>query len=332
MPILKRWLERKDGNSAAMARTLNNAKVDRKAREARPRFEQVLTAENEAFLWRIDDYPWARSVWNFHPEFEIHLIRKSTGTAFIGDYIGEFSPGHLTIVGGGLPHNWVSHVRSGETVSARDLVVQFDPEKLKKASAYLPEIGALDKLFELALRGLLFYGNTARIGADALENLGNARGLDRLNQFLHLLERLATSDTYKVFSSPGFFPDLNSSALDIMQRCSSYICDHMAYDLSLPEVAKVAGMTESTFSRFFQRNSGRSFTDYLTELRLGRACRLLAETHQSVSAICFEVGYSNLSNFNRNFLKRRGMTPSRYRDLALRKCQPSHGPRPKEAT
>jgi hypothetical protein len=76
-------------------------------------------------------------VWNCHPEFEIHLIRKSTGTVFIGDYIGEFSPGHLTIVGGGLPHNWVSHIRAGEIVNSRDLVVQFDLGKLKKASTRL---------------------------------------------------------------------------------------------------------------------------------------------------------------------------------------------------
>jgi AraC-like DNA-binding protein len=117
-----------------------------------------------------------------------------------------------------------------------------------------------------------------------------------------------------------------------MQRCTSYICDHMASDLSLSDVAKVAGMTESTFSRFFQKNSGRSFTDYLAELRVGRACRLLAETQRPVSGICYEVGYFNLSNFNRNFLKRRGMAPSRYRELALRKCPPSHGPCPKEAT
>jgi AraC-like DNA-binding protein len=319
-------------NSAAIAGTVNKAKVERRAREARPRFEQVLTAENETFLWRIDDYPWARSVWNFHPEFEIHLIRKSTGTVFIGDYIGEFSPGHLAIVGGGLPHNWVSHVSAGEIVDSRDLVVQFDPEKLRKASTYLPEIGALEKFFELALRGIRFFGDTARIGANALEAMGDARGLDRLNQFLQLLDLLAASNTYRVLSSPGFSPDLNSSALDIMQRCTSYVCDHMASDLSLPDVAKLAGMTESTFSRFFQKNAGRSFTDYLAELRIGRACRLLAETPQPVSGICYEVGYLNLSNFNRNFLKRRGMTPSRYRDLALRKCPPSHGPCPKEAT
>lgn len=312
-----------------MVKTVNNAKTDRRAGEARPRFEQVLTAENETFLWRIDDYPWARSVWNFHPEFEIHLIRKSTGTVFIGDYIGEFSPGHLTIVGGGLPHNWVSHIRTGEIITARDLVVQFDPKKLKKASAHLPEVAALERLFELALRGILFSGDTARICADALETMGHARGLDRLNRFLQLLELLATSSTCQVLSSPEFFPDLNSSALDVMQRCSSYICDHMATDLSLPDVAKVAGMTESTFSRFFQKNSGRSFTDYLTELRIGRACRFLAETQQPVSAICYEVGYLNLSNFNRNFLKRRGMTPSQYRDLALRKCPPGHGACPK---
>jgi AraC-like DNA-binding protein len=315
-----------------MARTyVNKPRRERVTREIRPRCEPVLTAEDETFLWRIDDYPWVRSVWNFHPEVEIHLIRKSTGTVFIGDYIGEFTPGHLTIVGGGLPHDWVSHVSAGETISARDLVVQFDPQKLKKASTYLPEIGALEKFFERALRGILFFGDTARIGAKALEKIGDARGLDRLSQFLRFLELLATSSTYKVLSSPEFFPDLNSSTLDIMQRCTSYICDHMSSDLLLPDVAKVAGMTESTFSRFFQKNSGRSFTDYVTELRIGRACRLLAETQQPVSRICFEVGYFNLSNFNRNFLRRRGMTPSRYRYLAVRKAPSSDGPSPKEA-
>jgi AraC-like DNA-binding protein len=307
-----------------MDELMGKAEVERRAREARPRFERVLTAENETFLWRIDDYPWARSVWNFHPEFEIHLIRKSTGTVFIGDYIGEFAPGHLAIVGGGLPHNWVSHIRAGESVCCRDLVVQFDPEKLRKASTYLPEIGALQKFFERALRGMLFFGDTARIGAIALEAMGEARGLARLNEFLQLLELLAMSSSYKILSSPGFFPDLNASALDIMQRCTSYIGDHMASELSLPDVAKVAGMTESTFSRFFQKNAGRSFTDYLAELRIGRACRLLAETEQPVSGICYEVGYLNLSNFNRNFQKRRRMTPTRYRDLALRKCPPGH--------
>jgi len=101
---------------------------------------------------------------------------------------------------------------------------------------------------------------------------------------------------------------------------------------SITPSTRIRFSVHTTFSRFFQKNSGRSFTDYLAELRIGRACRLLAETQQPVSGICYEVGYFNLSNFNRNFLKRRGMTPSRYRDLALRKCPPRHGPYPKEAT
>ncbi|MBE0579539.1 hypothetical protein [Devosia sp.] len=81
-----------------------------------PRFERIVTREDESFLWRRDDYPWERNVWNYHPEVEIHLINNASGIAFVGDYIGEFGPGHLTIVGGGLPHDWVTTLNPGQRI------------------------------------------------------------------------------------------------------------------------------------------------------------------------------------------------------------------------
>lgn len=286
-----------------------------------PRFEQILPPENESFLWRIDDYPWARSVWNFHPEYEIHLIRRSHGTAFVGDYIGDFSPGHLTVIGSWLPHNWVSHIEDGEIIAARDLILQFDPDILRRTGMFLPEIRSLDKFLKLALRGVLFTGATAEAGREMLEAIGACRGADRLGRFMSLMEMFATSTSYEVLSSSEFSPDRNPEALDLMQRALHAIHENINDNLFLSDIADSLGMSESTFSRFFKKNAGRSFTDYVIELRIGRACRLLSETRQTISEICFNVGFSNLSNFNKHFLRQRGKTPSEYRKMALSKWQ-----------
>jgi len=281
-----------------------------------PKFEHVLTAEDDTFLWRIDDYPWANSLWNFHPEFEIHLIRKSSGTAYVGDYIGNFGPGDLTIVGSNLPHDWVSHIGKGDRIPERDLVVQFHPDKIREASRYLPEMKRLDTLLTVAQRGLRFSGTTARRATLLLERIGAVGGLERLIRFLRVLELLADSREYELLSSPDFSPNVDAATLNTMQRAILHIHGHFTEKIQLPDVASVVNMSTNTFSRFFIKNTGRSFTDYVVSLRIGRACKLLSESDETVTDICYEVGYTNLSNFNRAFLRHVGKTPSVYRKAA----------------
>lgn len=283
-------------------------------------FEKVLLPEQETFLLRCDDYPWARSVWNFHPEFEIHLIRRSSGTAFIGDYIGDFHPGDLTAVAGGLPHDWATLIQPGEVVRERDLVVQFDAEKLRSAKPWFPELRLLDPFISLARRGLLYRGTTARQGAELLETMRAAHGLERLVLFLRLLDKLATSGEHTILSAQEVMPTADLRTLTIMQKAIRCITEKISSELKLADVADLVGLSESSFSRFFKKSTGRSFSNYVTGVRIGRACRLLAETGMPVSAICYEVGYRNLSNFNKSFLRQRGLTPSKYRSCALHRA------------
>jgi AraC-like DNA-binding protein len=257
-----------------------------------------------------------RSLWNFHPEFEIHLIRRSSGTAYVGDYIGDFGPGDLTVIGSNLPHDWVSHIGKDDTISGRDLVVQFDPDKLRRASQHLPEMKRLNGLLAAAQRGIRFSGATAQRAARLLETIGKFDGLEKLIRFLSLLELLADSEEYEVLSSPEFAPNIDAVALNTMQRAIIHIHGHFTEKIQLPDVAAVANMSTNKFSRFFSKNTGRSFTDYVVSLRIGRACRLLSESDKPVIDICYEVGYTNLSNFNRSFLRHVGKSPSVYRRAA----------------
>lgn len=281
-----------------------------------PTFEHIVTGVNETFLWRKDDYPWERNVWNFHPELEIHLIRASAGMAFVGDYIGDFGPGYLTVVGRNLPHDWVTATEPGEVIAGRDIVIQFDQDRLGRLSDLAPEFTQLDEFFRRAERGLVFHGETRCRGADLMEQMGQLSGFARFSAFVRLLELLAASDDYEILSSPEFAPKLDAETLDVLQRALIYIFEHIASDIHLADVAGLTGMSESAFSRFFKKNTGNSFTDHVNKLRIWQACKLLAESDMPITDICFEVGYLNISNFNRTFLRHHRMTPSAYRRLA----------------
>ena len=281
-----------------------------------PVFEHVVTGEAETFLWRCDDYPWERNVWNIHPEVEIHLIRNAAGVALVGDYIGAFEPGHLTIVGSGLPHDWVTPTRPGEVIRGRDIVVQVHPDRLRRAAGPLPELAAVDTFLKLAARGLAFHGETRRRGAEIIEAMGQVSGLDRLGLFLQLLQLLMAGGDRQILSSEHFAPDTDRHSLDSVGEALTFIVENFRTDIRLGDLADRMGMSEWACSRFFKRNSGNSFTDYVARLRVGHACKLLAETEMPITDLCFEVGYNNVSNFNRTFRFQRGMTPSAYRRLA----------------
>ena len=292
--------------------------VKEQAQAKAPVVEHIVTDARETFLWRLDNYPWERNVWNVHPEYEIHLVRKCDGVALVGDHIERFAPGHLAIVGSYLPHDWVSSTAPGEVVPGRDIVLQFDPERLRAAAAPLPELAEIGDFLELALRGLAFEGETRRRGAAMLEAMGEMTGLDRLTAFLSLVALLSKGD-YRVLSSAAFAARADGADHRWIQPVIAYLVAHFAEDIPLPDIAERFGMNAWTFSRRFQKSSGKSFTDYLTTLRLSQVCKLLADTEMPVTDICFEVGYANVSNFNRAFLKARGMSPTLYRRLAKRR-------------
>lgn len=279
---------------------------------ASPQFERIAAMDGESFVWRIDDYPWQRSVWNCHPEVEIHLIRHSTGTALIGDFVGDFRAGDLTIVGSWLPHDWISHYSSGERLMGRDLVIQFDPNLVERVVEVFPELSTINDLLERSLNGVLFSSSVAKEFAAVMEGLGELSGAKRLAAFLLLLADMAATPEYQVLSRTRT-PTMKKKDLEKMQSVISVIQGNLSRDVSLSELAEVANMTQTSLSRFFRKHAGLNYVEFVTHLRIGKACALLRTSDETVSTISFECGYSNISNFNRRFLLLQGCTPSEYR-------------------
>jgi AraC-like DNA-binding protein len=288
----------------------------RKGAARLPDFESIVTDPSESFKWHQHDCPSSIARWNYHPEYEIHLITRSHGRQFVGDYIGEFGPGNLVLAGSNLPHNWISDLKRGEVIEARDMVIQFVPELLRSRADVFPELADLEPFLTDALRGFEFFGDAARRGGDLMRRVGAGRGFQRLVLFFELIDLLAGTPEKKILASPDYAPTLDKETLRVVHDVISYIVNNLSGKVRMSEAAAIAGMTQSAFSRFFKKNTGANFVDYSRKLRIGRACKLLSNTRRPVTEICFEVGYANISNFNRHFRKERGVTPSQYKRLS----------------
>jgi AraC-like DNA-binding protein len=277
--------------------------------------EVILPGPDQSFRWYEHDYPYALAHWNHHPEYEIHLIRHGSGKLLAGDYIGPFTAGHVALIGPGLPHDWMGDVAPGELIAGRDVVLQFDGAALLNLRGTLPELSELNTLFELAQRGIEFTGATAREAALLLESIGQAQGLQRLIGFLDLLGTLAKAPKrdIRVLASAYYSPSLDARSSDRINQAFDYLLNGLTSDLRLSVIAERVGMSEAGFSRFFKRITGHGFIDLMRKLRIQRACRLLVHTQRSVAEICFEVGYENVSNFNRHFRHEMDQTPRDYR-------------------
>lgn len=279
---------------------------------------EIVLPEVESWLrWHQHDYPCEIARWNHHPEFEIHLIHQSTGRVIVGDYVGDFSDGHLALIGPNLPHHWISNLSKGKRLINRDTVLQFDGESLCNALQFVPEIAELKRLFARASRGLEFSGETASAAAQEMTAIGRTRGIERLSRFFILFTLLARAPRQesKVLASEWFSPNLDASAAPVVDRVLTYIFTNLHQQVRMSSAARIAGMSEPTFSRFFKRVSGRGFVEMVRGMRIVHACRLLRQTAQPISEICFEVGFGNLSNFNRQFLEEMKMSPGSYRRL-----------------
>ncbi|QND55128.1 AraC family transcriptional regulator (plasmid) [Phyllobacterium sp. 628] len=278
--------------------------------------EHILCDPGHSFRWFTHDYPYRLACWNYHPEYEIHLITQSSGTAFVGDHIGDFQPGNLCLIGSNLPHEWVSTNFGSETLLGRDMVLQFDPRIFARAADIMPEMTAPRVLLDQALRGLQFYGSAEEQGVDLMHRIGKVQGLQRLALFFELISLMAETDEKIILSSHDYAPNLDASSAAIMQRVTAYILGNIHDDVRMSVAAELAEMAPSTFSRYFKKTTGKNFIDYVHKLRIGRACNMINEQSEPITSICFNVGYKNISNFNRHFKRECGLTPSSYRKLA----------------
>jgi AraC-like DNA-binding protein len=251
---------------------------------------------------------------HYHDELELNLILNAKGAQrMVGDHIGEIDEIELVLAGSNLQHAWFTHKCTSEEI--REVTIQFHKDLLDEKMLKRNQLAFIRKMFELSARGILFSKETARQLTDRLLNLNQMHGFDSVLELLSILHDLSISRNMQLLSNSAFNNNkpfsYNSRRVE---KTMEYMNQHFDKPIALSEVAKIANMTETAFSRFFKARTGANFVDSLNEIRLGHACRMLIETTESVSEIAYHCGFNNMANFNRIFKKKKGNTPKEFRE------------------
>lgn len=262
------------------------------------------------------DYPLHK-----HPELELSFMENCTGVQrVVGDSIEVCGQFDLALIGSNLEHAWeqrpdqeLADVAAGKKV--REYVIQFSPDLLGEAFLAKSQMATLAKLFENAKRGVAFGLPAIMRIFSKLDQLSNEEpGFPRVLKLLDILYQLSLEEDYHLLATTSFASVKTTADSRRVRKVEEYIDEHFKEEIRLQTVSDIAGMTPTAFSRFFKLRTGRTLSDYIIDIRLGHAARQLVDTTTSVVEICYDSGFNNVSNFNRIFKKRKGCSPTTFRE------------------
>ncbi len=248
--------------------------------------------------------------WHCHPEYEIVYISNGKGKRHIGDHISYYDDGDLIFLGPDLPH---FSFTQGLNEEHTEIVVQMKEDFLGKDFLGRPEIEAIQQLFARSRQGLSFKGETKRLIGQRLMDMMPLNGFDRLIELLRTLHLMATSDEYEMLNVSGYALEVNAQDHDRMKKIYEYVEASFREEVNLDEAARRINMTTPAFCRYFKRLTAKTFTQFVNELRVAHACRLLSDEHISIAGVSYESGFNNLSHFNKQFREITGLSPRDYR-------------------
>lgn len=249
-----------------------------------------------------------------HEEYELNLIMNAANAKrIIGDHIFEIGDLELVLVGSNLQHGWFTHKCASKSI--HEITIQFHRDLFDEKFLRRNQLSFIKNMFDKSLRGILFSPETVQTIMPRIVDLTKKQGFDSVLELMSVLHDLSISRNMKTLSDSSFTNiDKLSYNSRRIEKAMEYMNRHFDKIITLTEVAKVASMSETAFSRFFRSRTGNTFIDTLNDIRLGHASRILIETTNSVTEIAFKCGFNNISNFNRIFKKRKSCTPKEFRD------------------
>lgn len=249
---------------------------------------------------------------HYHPEMELNFISNAKGARrIIGDSIEEIDDVDLVFVGPRVVHGWVQHKCPKQNI--HEITVQFHEELFSSDFLARSILKPIRDMFSRSSRGILFSKEVARTMAPRLEKVSKIDGIDYFLEMISILHDLAVSRNQRLLSmSINEVPTADTN--DRLKVFYDYIQEKFKEDLTLEQVAAYMRMSVVSFSRFIKKRTGRTFVQYLHDIRIGYASRWIIEKELDIAEIAYESGFNSIAHFNRIFKKTKGRTPTQYRE------------------
>ena len=246
-----------------------------------------------------------------HTELQLTLITEGRGTAYIGDRIEQFEPDDVFLLGPDLPHVFRDQSPARKS-KIESFSIFFLPDFFGKGFLEIPETRAINQLFDLSLRGLKFNNDLKHRLTMDIKILFDKTGLERLQSLVSMLENITQSNQFDVLASPGFQKPRNNADGQKINDVFDFLVKNHTRTIKLDEVANIAHMSPTAFCRYFKQHTRKTYSQFLNEIRVGQACKLIIDDNSTIAQVCYLTGFNNISNFNRQFKKITGYTPRDY--------------------
>jgi AraC-like DNA-binding protein len=272
---------------------------------------RIPKADQSAIHLQIDDEPYFYDKLHQHPERQLTVIEKGEGTLIYGDFVGRFAPGDVFLMGSNVPHVFRSDEQfyaKNEPGAALSRSIFFDWEGMGTAFTQLPEFRKVNAFLAQAEQGGVATGKLASEISDLFDAIFKKKGVERFNLFMTVLDKLSRSKFWKPLSA---LPNRNLKELEgqRLDDIFQFTMTNYQRPIALEELADLTHMNKAAFCRYFKQHTRKTYVEFLNEYRVNRACSLLLQPDRSVASVAYEVGFNNLSHFNRKFKTVMNQTP-----------------------
>ncbi|NIG54489.1 AraC family transcriptional regulator [Chitinophaga sp. Cy-1792] len=287
----------------------------------KPVFAKVLEGlENEVFATRLITRPFFTTEFHFHAECQITYIVKSSGHKVIGDCVENFEPGELILLGSYIPHVWYNSstkpAKREQGEAARSVALFFHPDKLVTLLSSFFSTKKLEAVLEVAKRGMKFHGAAREQLKVLLLKMAQLEpGPQQLMLLLEMVQLLTNVKEYTLLAGTGYTNTYTNKDSEKMDRLFKYVFDNYSREISLDEAAALIHMNKQAFCRYFKGRTQKTFVEFVNEVRITAACKLLSAGEESVGNIAYQCGFNSLTNFNRFFKKIKNVSPLKYKSL-----------------
>jgi AraC-like DNA-binding protein len=279
----------------------------------KPLIELLPLSDDTSFVARTHRTPNFEVSWHQHIEYEMILFTEGAGLSFIGNYVGEFEVGDVFFLGANLPHTFK---KSGDLMTSA-IVVHFREDFWGKDFLNLPESKEIQQFFNTSMHGLKITGPSKELLNPLIRSLEKEKGFRRLITLCECLDILAKKEEFITLSTQEV-KQFNHKTRERIDRIFHYTMENFRDPIQLSTVARLADMSVPAFCNYFKKSTRKKYIDFLNEVRIGYACKLLTDnSYTTVESACYESGFNTIANFNKQFLKVKGMTPSKYRKVFL---------------